>query len=64
MTHFRRNAARAAVFAAVSAAVLYLAALPDGRTADKSDPQNAAAGALDYVPADAVAVLSVRIADY
>jgi hypothetical protein len=52
----------AALVAALAAAV-YLAARPDAVAADKEPAAKAAAGALDYMPADAVAVISTRVAD-
>jgi Protein of unknown function (DUF1559) len=66
MTHPRRSFAAlapTALFAAVAAAALYLATQPIGYAADKSDPPKVVTGSLDFVPADAVAVISVRVAD-
>ncbi len=49
---------------AVAAGALLLAARPAGYAADKDDPPvKAAASTPDFVPADAAAVLSVRVAD-
>src|SRR5437588_2254170 len=55
-------AGRAALFTAVAAGALWLAARPDGYAADKGDAK-AAADPLDFVSADAVALFSVRVAD-
>ncbi len=66
MTHLRSplpTFGKTALFAAAAAGALWLAARPDGYAADKSDPPKAEAAPLDFVPADAVAVLSVRVAD-
>src|SRR5450755_3611478 len=54
---------KAAALAVVAASALYVAARPDSRAADKSDPPKAAAGPLDYLPADAAVGISVRVAD-
>ena len=65
MTQQRRNkpwAMPAALFAAVATAALFLAARPAGYAADNNDPGKATSP-LDYVPADAAAVVSIRWAD-
>ena len=64
MTQARRftTLMRAVLFAAIAVAVLCLAARPAGYAADKDEPAKATSP-LDYIPADAVAVVSVRWAD-
>ena len=59
-----RALCHAALFAAAAVGALCLAARPDGYAADKSDQApKAAAAPLDFVPADAVAVVSIRVGD-
>lgn len=53
--------ARAATVAAVAAGALFLAARPDGRSVNAAP--SGVWGARDFVPADAVAVVSVHVAD-
>ena len=66
MTHPRRSVAALVpvLFAAVAAAALCLAPCQAGYAADKTDPVPlATASPLDYVPADAPAVVMLRFAD-
>jgi Protein of unknown function (DUF1559) len=55
--------ARAALVVVLAAGTIYLAAPPDGYAADTSDPPKPTTGALDVVPADAAAVVSIHVAD-